>query len=130
MVAPSTSTILCVNLDKGSVHDFKIYKNSKIHIPDSLEVCVDLGYQGIDKIIKNVSIPDKKPKNGTLSQEQKNTNTEKSRKRIFIEHVNRFCKIFRIAKEVYRGKHRNMGKTWNVIAGLVNLRYARNSGFN
>ena len=77
MVAPSTSTILCVNLDKGSVHDFKIYKNSKIHVPDSLEVCVDLGYQGIDKIIKNASIPDKKPKNGTLSQEQKNTNTEK-----------------------------------------------------
>lgn len=88
-----------------------------------------MGYQGIDKIIKNVSIPDKKPKNGTLTQEQKNKNTEKSRKRIFIEHVNRFCKIFRIVKEIYRGKHRNMGKTWNVIAGLVNLRYGRNCEF-
>lgn len=123
MVSTTASTILCVNLDKGSVHDFKIFKNSQLDIPDSLEVCVDLGYQGIDKVIKNVSIPDKKPRNGTLTQDQKNKNTEKSRKRIFVEHVNRFCKIFRIVKEVYRGKHRNIGKTWNVIAGLVNLRY-------
>lgn len=125
MVSPTTSTILCVNLDKGSVHDFKIFKKSKLDISDSLEVCVDLGYQGIEKLIKNASIPDKKPKNGTLTQDQKNKNTEKSKKRIFIEHINRFCKIFRIVKEVYRGKHRNMGKTWNVIAGLVNLRHAQ-----
>ena len=32
-------------------------------------------------------------------------------------------KIFRITKDVYRGKHKNHGKVWNLIAGLVNLRY-------
>jgi len=34
-----------------------------------------------------------------------------------IEHVNRRCKIFRIVKETYRGKHKNVHKTWTVIAG-------------
>ena len=42
---------------------------------------------------------------------------------IVVENIIRRCKIFRIAKDVYRGKHKNHGKVWNLIAGLVNLRY-------
>ena len=34
-------------------------------------------------------------------------------------------KIFRITKDVYRGKHKNHGKIWNLVAGLVNLRYEK-----
>lgn len=124
VVEPLSSTILDVKVDKGSVHDFTIFKNSRLDIANEIEVCVDLGYQGIDKYIKNISIPDKKPRKGVLTAEQKLDNTKKSKKRVFVEHVNRFCKIFRIAKEVYRGKQRNISKTWNVIAGLVNLRYS------
>jgi len=59
-----------------------------------------------------------------LTSEEKQYNRELAQKRIVIEHVNRRCKIFRIAKETYRGKHKKYGKTWNLIAGLVNLRYA------
>ena len=44
--------------------------------------------------------------------------------RINAEHVNRRCKIFRIVKDKYRDKHKNYSKVWNVIAALVNLRYA------
>jgi len=124
VVEPLSSTILDVKVDKGSVHDFTIFKNSRLDIANEIEVCVDLGYQGIDKYVKNISIPDKKPRKGILTTEQKLDNTKKSKKRVFVEHVNRFCKIFRIAKEVYRGKQRNISKTWNVIAGLVNLRYS------
>jgi hypothetical protein len=124
VVEPLSSTILDVKVDKGSVHDFTIFKNSRLDIANEIEVCVDLGYQGIDKYVKNISIPDKKPRKGVLTAEQKLDNTKKSKKRVFVEHVNRFCKIFRIAKEVYRGKQRNISKTWNVIAGLVNLRYS------
>ena len=124
VVEPLSSTILDVKVDKGSVHDFTIFKNSRLDIANEIEVCVDLGYQGIDKYVKNISIPDKKPRKGVLTAEQKLDNTKKSKKRVFVEHVNRFCKIFRIAKEVYRGKQRNISKTWNVISGLVNLRYS------
>jgi len=40
-----------------------------------------------------------------------------------IEHINRRCKIFHAVKEVYRDKPKNYSKTWNLVAGLVNLRY-------
>jgi hypothetical protein len=43
--------------------------------------------------------------------------------KIKIEHVNRRCKIFRIVKATYRGKHKHYRKTWTVVATLGNLRY-------
>ncbi len=116
--------ILCVICAKGHVHDFTIFKESNLVIGKQVEVSVDLGYQGIKKILKNVSILHKKPKGEALTAEQKAENTIKSKKRIPIEHINRKCKIFRIVKETFRGKHKNMAKTWNLVAGLVNFRYA------
>ena len=124
IVCAVTLMILCVVCAKGQVHDFKIFKESKLQIGEHVEVCVDLGYQGIKKLLLNVSIPDKKPKGGNLTPEQKKENKKKSQGRIPVEHINRRCKIFRIVKEVFRGKHKNIGKTWNLIAGLVNFRYA------
>lgn len=124
VICAVTLVILCVVCAKGSVHDFTIFKNSKLPINNDIEVCVDLGYQGIKNIVKQVSIPHKKPKGGSLSSTQKTENTKISKKRIPIEHTNRRCKIFRIVKETFRGKHKNMSKTWNLIAGLVNFRYA------
>ena len=56
--------------------------------------------------------------------EARKFNLELAGGRIPIEHVNQWCKIFRIVKETYRGKHRNYGQTWNVIAAIVNLRYS------
>ena len=57
-----------------------------------------------------------------------------SKQRILVENVIRRCKIFRITKEIYRGKHKNYGRTWNLIAGLVNFRYVipilKKTGYN
>ena len=115
--------------DKGSVHDFKIFTASSLTIPDEVQKRVDSGYQGIQKFHTNVAIPHKKPKGGTLSAEQKKENRQLAKARIPIEHVNRRCKIFRIVKETFRGKHKNLGKTWNLIAGLVNFRYSDSASF-
>lgn len=99
-------------------------KESRPVIHPDIEKLADSGYQGITKLYSNSRTPFKKTKNGELTPDQKRSNRELARKRIPVEHVNRGCKIFRITKEVYRGKHRNYGKTWNLVAGLVNLRYA------
>ncbi|MCP4648671.1 MAG: hypothetical protein GY853_01145 [PVC group bacterium] len=40
-----------------------------------------------------------------------------------VENIIRRCKIFRIINKTNRGKHKNHGKVWNLIVGLVNLRY-------
>ena len=71
----------------------------------------------------SVIIPHKKSKNSPLTDEQKAENSESAKVRIVIEHVNRRCKIFRLVKDTYRGKHRNYNKNWNCVAGLVNMRY-------
>lgn len=78
----------------------------------------------MDKLFSNALIPIKKKKGQSLTKEERKYNRNLAKQRILIEHVNRRCKIFRIVKETYRGKHKNYGKTWKIIAGLVNLRYA------
>ncbi len=46
--------------------------------------------------------PMKKPKGGELTSEQQEENKKLSRRRIFIEHLIRRLKIFRIAAEKFR----------------------------
>jgi hypothetical protein len=55
-----------------------------------------------------------KKKGQPLSVEYKAHNKALSKQRVFIEHVNSRCKIFRIVKDVYRGKHKNYSLTWNL----------------
>jgi len=68
-------------------------------------------------------LPIKKKKGESLTVEDKRHNKALSKQRIFIENINRRCKIFRIVKEVYRGKHKNYSLTWLLVSALVNLRY-------
>ncbi len=109
---------------KGRQHDFSLFKESRplIH-PDSL-LLADSGYQGIEKHHKNSEIPIKKKKGLCLTEADKAHNKSLSKRRIFIENVNRRCKIFRIIKDVYRGKHKNYSLTWHLVSALVNLRYS------
>jgi len=123
VVCAITLRVLSVYCEKGSVHDFKIFKDSKLLIAPEIKILADSGYQGIEKIHHNSEIPHKKKKN-LLTKKQKQENKKLSKQRIPVEHINRRCKIFRITKEVYRGKHKNYGKVWNIVSGLVNIRYA------
>jgi len=125
IVCLKTLQILLVVCDKGRTHDFKMLKKGRLKILKELKKYGDSGYQGIAKLYENSTTPHKKPKGGELTPKQKKENRILARVRIPIEHVNRRCKIFRIVKETYRGKHKNSLKVWTVIAGLVNLRYAQ-----
>ena len=75
MVDTETLEILSVHTGKGSQHDFKLFKNSKIAISKDTKKRVDLGYKGIEKMHKNVIIPHKKSKNSPLTDEQKAENS-------------------------------------------------------
>ena len=124
IVCSITLQILSVLCCKGSKHDIKLLKESGLKIRDDIVKYLDLGYVGIHKTYANTVIPHKKPKNKELTNEQKKFNRNLSKQRIYVEHVNRRCKIFRITKDTYRGKHKGYGKIWNIVAGLVNLRYS------
>ena len=58
-------------------------------------------------------------------KEEKQFNKKHSQRRIRIENIIRKCKIFHIVKQTYRGKHKNYGLVWNVVAGLVNLKNSK-----
>jgi hypothetical protein len=95
-----TLTILSVVAGKGRQHDFSVFKDSCLLLhPDALLLAVS-GYQGIHKLHQNSALPIKKKKGQPLSAEDKAHNKALSKQRIFIEHINRRCKIFRIVKDV------------------------------
>ena len=109
--------------DLGTVHDFKMFKDSLVGIlPDDIDAYLDSGYQGVIDYLNNALIPTKATKLHPLTEEEKLSNTEHSRKRIAIEHINREIKIFRICKEVYRNKGKRGLLRVRLIASLYNHR--------
>ena len=119
--------IVSVICRKGSVHDYKFLEESRLVISPETEKLADSAYQGITKLYANSSTPVKEYRSKPLTREAKQFNRRLATRRIGIEHIVRRCKIFRITKDIYRGKHRNYGKTWNVIAAIVNLRHSSTS---
>jgi hypothetical protein len=70
--------IICVRCEKGRVHDFRLWKESKIGLNKEIKILGDKGYQGIQKIHQNSQIPHKKKKKEKLSKEQKKANRQLS----------------------------------------------------
>ncbi len=100
----------------------------KVHA--RITILADLGFLGLNKYHDNSWLPFKKSKNKPLTKAEKKANQAQARQRVWCENRNRDCKIFRIVKDVYRGKHKNYGLNWNLVAGLVNLKSAtRNLNF-
>ena len=78
----------------------------------------DKAYQGG----KNITTPQKKKPKRELTQQQKDENKVLSSNRIFIEHLIRLLKIFRIARERFRLKLDTYEQVILTICGLVRLR--------
>lgn len=102
------------------MHDFRIYKESKIKAIPRIEVIADKGYQGIKTYHNNSKIPYKKPRNGHLNAEKKRENRSLAQVRIKVEHIIRFLKIFRILSSRYRNRRKRFGLRVNLISGIYN----------
>ena len=90
-------------------------------LPPDAQKYGDLGYQGWQKESSSVNLPHKKPKNGTLTDQQKKENKEHSKIRIAVEHQFSRLKKFRILGEVYRNFRKKHNLRFNIIAGIINL---------
>jgi IS5 family transposase len=114
--------ILAVRSARGTTHDFQILKTSDLDINPAAFIKADKGFIGIKQLFPNAETPHKASKNHPLTKEQRQLNRQLATERIRIEHRNRECKIFRICKEQYRGKHKNYEKTWKLVSAIVNLK--------
>ena len=115
-----TRQVICTHHGRGPVHDFALYRRSKVEPHESLEVLADSGYQGLQKLHAKGQTPHKKPRKAELTDAQKQSNRELARRRVVVEHVIRSLKIFRILAECYRNRRRRFSLRFNLIAGLYN----------
>ncbi len=119
----------------GSRHDYALLKEElDPQQPglSSVEVSVDLGYQGIKDHYPNfhkVYIPHKKPRtsnnnpNPTLTPKQKKENRVLSRTRVAVEHLIGDLKVFHILTIKFRNHIQSMAdQVILLVAGLCNLK--------
>lgn len=124
LVMQDTGKILAVSRTApGRRHDFRIRKEGK-PLPGHSEKFVDLGYQGLQKLVNGVTLPFRRSKHQPLTLDQKQHNRELSAFRMKVENKIREIKVFRIMSETYRNFQKKHNLRFNIIAGIVNLKHA------
>ena len=104
--------------EKGPRNDGKLLEQTQAELPEELRFIGDKAYVGRE----NTTTPHKKPKGGKLTQAPQDFNQQVSQKRVYIEHVIRGIKIWRIAKEEWRMRARMYEQVIGCVCGLVRLR--------
>jgi len=120
IIDKATLDIICLYFGDGRTHDFKLFKTSGVHFDPDTKSLEDSGYQGMARYHANCFLPQKKPKNGDLSESDREYNRALGSERVCIEHVNRRLKVFKILALRYRNRRRRYGLRFNLIAALYN----------
>lgn len=114
-------TIICTNFSNGKRHDFRLFKESGVHIHPRVKSLTDTGYQGIHKLHNNSELPKKKTKKKPLTKEDKKKNRQLSSERILNENVIGMVKRFKIIADRYRNRRKRFALRFNLIAGIYNF---------
>lgn len=121
IIEEDTRKIVYVAFDKGSTHDFSLFKESTKGIDKDIRMLADSGYQGLDKILIHSLTPKKKSKYNPLTDQDKELNHLISTIRIAIEHVNGQLKIFKILSERYRNRKHSFFSRSLFLCSLYNF---------
>jgi IS5 family transposase len=112
--------IICTAFGNGRKHDFRLFKESKVHMHPKTKTVGDSGYQGIQKIHEDSEIPKKKSRRKPLTKEDRKRNKKLSLIRIFVENVLALIKRFKIVADKYRNRRKRFGLRFNLIAAICN----------
>lgn len=102
----------------GKVHDKKVFDTARVQPPPGRSRSGDLGYLGAP-----LRVPHRKPKGGSLTEEQKRDNRLHASERIVVEHTIGKMKVFKIVSERFRNPLRSHTPIFKAVAGLYNLLY-------
>lgn len=102
----------------GPKSDISIFNESKKGFDSKQKFHGDKAYQGGESI----KTPKKKPINKELTIEEKKKNKELASERIFVEHLIRLVKIFRVTQERFRLNSQKYEQIIMTICGLVRFR--------
>jgi hypothetical protein len=119
IVMPSGKEIVDVVVgETGATADINIWRKQRSSLETSQKFQGDKAYAG--ELLINT--PHKKPRQGVLTPAQERANKSKAQKRIFVEHLIRLLKIWRVASERFRLKAQNYERVILVVCGLVRWR--------
>jgi hypothetical protein len=104
--------------EPGPRNDGKLLAQTQAELPENLSFVGDKAYVGQS----NTTTPYKRPPGGQLTPTQKAFNQQVSQQRVYVEHVIRVIKIFRIAKEEFRMRFERYEQVIGCVCGLVRLR--------
>lgn len=105
--------------ETGPTSDISVFRQQQSKFAPAQGFDGDKAYKGA----KNVQTPHKKPRGKELTPKQKAQNKEfSSTRRIFIEHMIRLVRIFRVAKERFRLHRDTYEQVILTVCGLVRLR--------
>lgn len=105
--------------EKGPTSDISLFEAQQSKFAPGQGFDGDKAYVGAE----NVQTPHKKPRGAELTAQQKEENKEfSSTRRIFVEHMIRLLRIFRITKERFRLHPRTYEQIILTVCGLVRFR--------
>lgn len=104
--------------EPGPKHDLTIFREHQDKFDSDQRFKADKSYIGE----VNITTPHKKPKKGKLTEAQDEENKGISSQRVFVEHVIRLVKIFRISQQRFRLRSQHYKKVIQVVCGLVRFR--------
>lgn len=108
----------------GKFHDKCLLDCSLLveHIPDDVPIQVDLGFKGLEEEYENIHLPHKRPRGGSLSDEQKDENKAFNGERVVVEHAFGGTKRYKAAADIYRNRKENFDdRLMLTSAGLWNF---------
>jgi hypothetical protein len=107
----------------GKTHDKSAADDEEYQFPPGSTLFKDTGFQGYEPANITTRQPKKKPRNGSLTDEERATNQIISRERIGVEHSIGGAKVYRIVRDVYRNHRRDYDDlVMETACGLHNLR--------
>ena len=102
------------------MHDLELFRRSGVCFHPDVLATADKAYQSICEIHANSLTPYKAYKNRPLTPYQAQFNRDLARYRVWIEHVNRRIKRFRIFQGRYCNKQRGHFELMELICGIHN----------
>lgn len=119
ITTPKGTEIVDLKISLGKViSDLNLWREQEQRLGDNQKYRGDKAYQGESRI----ETPRKKPKGKPLKSEEKEENRRKARERIFVEHLIRQVKKFRIVGERFRPWRQSYERIIKVVCGLVRVR--------
>lgn len=117
-IPPMKDIVDVVIGEPGPTSDISMFREQQEKFSSAQKFKGDKGYVGGE----NITTPKKKPRNKELTEAEKARNKIISGERIFVEHMIRVMRIFRIASERFRLNRDTYKNVILVICGLVRLR--------